>query len=363
MRFELDEKNLSKLLMLFSVSENNIDVLEFLRGYLENYPTIIERDEVMNNLASLGIDNAFVYTLISSFNLDYEHPLIKKITRDYLLKGIHHLSAKDYENNPYYKNIKIKNKKEGNWELKQDQYKAFEGFVYKSHEIVKEDYYKEIPSIGFFLKDFSFPAVYENDNMWMSVTPNEINTMKEAVDLSHGKVITFGLGLGYFTYMVSLKDDVSDVYIVEKDDKVISLFEKEILPQFEHKEKIHIIKDDAFKYMRENDMSEYDSIFVDIWHDASDGLELYLQSLKYLQNVNAMYWIEDSIILLFRKMVISLLKDAYMGEVTDYQTYRTEYLYTRHITKDDVYHSYDEIEQLLSDESLKKILIKIANIY
>ena len=128
-------------------------------------------------------------------------------------------------------------------------------------------------------------------------------------------------------------------------------------------DEIHIIKDDAFKYMREKDMSEYDSIFVDIWHDASDGLELYLQSLRYLQNVNAIYWIEDSIILLFRKMVISLLKDAYMGEVTDHQVYRTEYLYTRHLTKDDVYHSYDEIEQLLSDESLKKILIKIANIY
>ena len=115
--------------------------------------------------------------------------------------------------------------------------------------------------------------------------------------------------------------------------------------------------------MKNSNMKSFDFIFVDLWHDASDGLELYLESLKYLHELNAMYWIEDSIILLYRKMVISLLRDAYMDEKTDYERYGTVYAYTRHIRKDDVYHSYEEVEDILKDESLKKILIRIANIY
>ena len=199
--------------------------------------------------------------------------------------------------------------------------------------------------------------------MWMSVTPNEINTMKDAISKASGKCITFGLGLGYYAYMISLKEDVSDVFIVERDEKVISLFEKEILPQFENKDKIHIIKDDAFEYMKNNDMKMYDSIFVDLWHDASDGLDLYLKSLKYLKDIDAHYWIEESILLLYRKMVISLLRDAYEDTQTDYSVYKTVYSYTRFMRKDDVYRSYEDIESLLSDESLKKMLIQIANIY
>ena len=40
----------------------------------------------------------------------------------------------------------------------------------------------------------------------MTITPDEIETMKEAVDQAFGNVLTFGLGLGYYAYMVSEKD-------------------------------------------------------------------------------------------------------------------------------------------------------------
>ena len=70
---------------------------------------------------------------------------------------------------------------------------------------------RQIPQIGFFETEFKFPALLENDRIWMTITPNEIETMKEPVDGAFGNVLTFGLGLGYYAYMVSEKENVESV--------------------------------------------------------------------------------------------------------------------------------------------------------
>lgn len=132
----------------------------------------------------------------------------------------------------------------------------------------------------------------------MSVTPNEINTMKEPILKAHGKVLTFGLGLGYFAYMVSVKENVESVTIIEKDASVISLFRKCILPQFKYKEKIKIIESDAFEFLNKLKNGEYDFAFVDIYHDVGDGKEVYLKFKEketLFSETEFTYWIEKSI--------------------------------------------------------------------
>ena len=52
----------------------------------------------------------------------------------------------------------------------------------------------------------------------MSIIPNEIETMKEAIETVKGNVLVYGLGLGYFPYMISLKNDVNKITIIEKED-------------------------------------------------------------------------------------------------------------------------------------------------
>ena len=52
-----------------------------------------------------------------------------------------------------------------------------------------------LPQLGWFDTSFRFPAVKENNLVWMTVTPNEINTIQPCVRQSHGNVLTFGLGL------------------------------------------------------------------------------------------------------------------------------------------------------------------------
>ena len=59
-------------------------------------------------------------------------------------------------------------------------------------------------------------------------------------------------------------------------------------------DKIKIINDDAFNYFKKD--IYYDYVFVDIWHDPSDGIDLYLK-FKSLEkdNIKYSYWIEDTL--------------------------------------------------------------------
>ena len=160
------------------------------------------------------------------------------------------------------------------------------------------DFQRVIPQLGYFEEAFQYPAVYQNGRLWMSVTPNEINTMKEPISKARGKTLTFGLGLGYFAYMCAIKEDVTIVTIVEKDKSVIQLFEQNILPQFVCKDKISIICDDAFDFLDKMRDGEYYYAFVDIYHDAGDGAEIYKKFKKQQNKFKTTqfdFWIEKTI--------------------------------------------------------------------
>lgn len=44
---------------------------------------------------------------------------------------------------------------------------------------------------------------------------------------------------------------------------------------------------------------KYDFVFTDLWHDVSDGIDMYLEMKKYEEqspDTTFMYWIEKSIL-------------------------------------------------------------------
>ena len=99
--------------------------------------------------------------------------------------------------------------------------------------------------------------------------------------------------------MAARRDNVESVTVVERDESVIELFEKHIRDQISVKDKIRIIRADAFDYA-EHEMARegYDFVFADIWHDPSDGVELYkrFKSLEHLMpNAEYYYWIEETL--------------------------------------------------------------------
>ena len=125
----------------------------------------------------------------------------------------------------------------------------------------------------------------EDGQEWMAIKPNEIETMRQPIARAAGQVVAFGLGMGYYAFMVSEKPEVKTLTIVERDENVIALFREHILPQFPKKEKIDIVWQDAFEFAT-NCMSDgyYDHAFVDLWHDVSDGYPLYKQ-MKALEKI------------------------------------------------------------------------------
>ena len=282
------------------IKQDNYKVFALLGNYLNHAPDFITKEEI-DEIVKDGVsyEYAFAVILAAAFGLDVvDHVDDKDLFNNYFNKMIHKLDASEYYNNPYYKNIKIPTIKIGNSELKYEKYKPFEGFV--CNDIIQTKEGRQIPQIGFFETEFSFPAILENDRIWMTITPNEIETMKDAVDQAFGHVLAFGLGLGYYAYMVSEKDQVESITIVEKNEDVIHLFNKYVLPQFQNAQKIKIIQADAFEYAQNHILEgKYDFVFTDLWHDVSDGIDMYLKMKKYeKQSPNTIfsYWIEKSIL-------------------------------------------------------------------
>ena len=286
-----------KLERILSTFENNFRVTRLYAQLLERYPEIITKEMVdtLTSDGSLTKEEAIVGLLSEIFALDFEKNEDRRIIMDYLTPSVRILDKTKYENDPYYKNIKLDNLKDGSWEIKIEEYKPYQAVICDDM-IINEDF-SEVPPLGFFTESFSFPAILENGNEWMTLTPVDLDTCEEAISEAHGKVVTFGLGLGYYAYMVAQKEDVESVTVVELSADVIKLFKTHILPKMENGHKIRIVNADAFEYAEKLMPSEnFDLAFVDTWRDASDGAPMYerMRALeKYSENTKFLYWIEN----------------------------------------------------------------------
>lgn len=272
------------------INQKTTNLLIKLSDFLNNNPCLIKYKNIkeLNKILN-DSKKSYIYLLKSFLNLDDDFDydtMINKINKEEFTKDL------------YYQNIKFINKKFGSWQIKYAQYAPYECFVCDDF---KETPQGIIPMLGFFETPFKYPAIYQNNHLWMSVTPNEINTMKEDIQNAKGNVLTIGLGLGYYAYHVSMKNEVNKIYIIEKDQEVIKLFKEMILPQFANKEKIEIIQSDAFAFLTNETnqifLKSLDYIYVDIWHDVSDGLPIY-QKLKQIEislNLKFHYWIEKTL--------------------------------------------------------------------
>lgn len=293
------------------ILENNQKILGLYSWYLQTNSKMISKDMVDELIKSINVDSKYaVYCLICSiFDLDIiSNKFDKKFAEEYIRTGLNELNKEEFLNNPYYRHVHPKSYSIGKWKIKYETYLPYELFVCNESTLTKE--HQEIPNIGYFSEPFSYLAVCENDNEWMMITPNEIATMNPHITNASGNVLTFGLGLGYFAYMCSLKENVNKITIIEKDIEVIKLFNEVILPFFPYPEKIEIINDDAYSYFKKIDEKEYDYCFIDIWHDASDGVKSYLKFKKMEKKQNEIkieYWIEDTLISYIRNDLINYL--------------------------------------------------------
>ena len=333
MNSKMSAADRAKVEELIRIRQRNNDYAWMLCDYLDQNPRLITKELMEeSNPGGLLSDEAIYTALLTGFcglNPE-ENPDDRILLNDYFRQSVVKLDAKTYAEDPYYKNIRIPNARFGRWELKYEHYKAYEAFV--CDEMILKPDFREIQRIGFFDSDFSYPAVMEDGHEWMAIKPNETATITFAVNAAHGRVATFGLGMGYYPYLVHLKPDVESITIIERSADVIELFKTHILPQFDHPEKVRIVQADAFEYAAKQMPAErFDYAFADTWRDVSDGLPMYLR-MKKLERLNPAtefsYWVEESLL------------SGYRWQMFD--------------TVIDNAKTYDEVCQCLSDEGLRR---------
>lgn len=281
-----------------NIREGNLRMLELSAAMLRAGQPFCPMDEVVSFSEDFEVPLEEGYALLASARagLDVENdPEDRELFEHWMKPSFHKSSTAQYLEDPYFKAVSLKNRELGCWCYARETIVPGELFSEGDMVLTKEK--RVLPQIGFFTEPFSFLAVFEEERDWMSLAPNETVTLRRPIEEASGRVLTYGLGLGYYAFMTARKREVESVTVVERDKNAIRLFKEMILPCFEHPEKVRIEKDDALKYAAALKPDTYDCVFADIWRDVSDGLELYRKLKTFEKNAPGTkfsYWIGPS---------------------------------------------------------------------
>lgn len=270
---------------------------------------------IIDNMSTLDINEAT--QLFQTFVIGKTGFTIEEYNKNF--EPLKRVSGFDFMMNPYLNNISLNDIVTDGISLVKDFYKPNE-FVILNEPKQDENLMKKY-SIGIF-DSLAYTYVLKNNSfVWMSVNPMEIKTAEKAIQRAHGNVLVLGGGLGYYPYMVSLKNEVKSITIVEGNKQIKDILEFSILPQFKNN-KVKIIHDDAYQFMNTNIGQKYDSIFIDVWPDNVKGTEEYKKFVKYegkYPEAAFDYWLEDSIL---DSIIVNIFQyfSAKLG-TTEYQNY------------------------------------------
>lgn len=219
--------------------------------------------------------------------------------------------------NPYIKNIHIDNWLVENVYLSNlDKYEAYKVHAYKMRSRDPKSL-TTLFSFFYFPEDINYPSLGTvfPDSKWMGVEPSEISSFAPFISEAHGNVLVMGCGLGYLAYMLSIKDNVDKVTIVELDKRIKTMFEVYLKPQMN--DQIEIIEADALEFLDVEDISKYDYCSVDIWHGALELFEIYPRLLLLEQKHKGTkfhYWIEEDMHNILERIWLMLIQRKLNGQ-------------------------------------------------
>lgn len=352
MKIQFNKDDQNKLTRLIQTKEENIAVAELFNEIFNNEITFDNCDnlpDVLNRIAEL-------------FEMDTQDSKTQYILSYVIGRSISTISLNEYNKNDYKNVVKPKEIASNNTFLQYLRYESNSLIPIDDIQVDEQDYFREYSSIGFIKEDYDYLSLIKDKKIWMCVIPNEIKTMDRYIKKAKGRVITFGLGLGYYAFMASLKKEVSQITIVEKDHDVINLFNKYLLPLFPNKEKIKLIADDAFLYLKKNPrLSGFDYAFFDLWHNAEDGLPLYIKLKKYDFTCDSGYWLEESLVALYRRCYIQVIQESLEGfKVSNYKFAKTKIdaiinsIYFK--TANQVFTKYEDVKKALTRDKLVQMM-------
>lgn len=275
-------RNTKRLIELKDNLSESLDIASII-GYIDG--AVIQNNDLISSHEALD--------LLKKYFINNQ-----KISKDVLDKHVAPLSiikSSIFMSNPYFKNIKLTEFKDGNISLEIAEYKTNEFAVY--NEVLQNNSLENSLKLGIFDSPAYTYVLKENNNVWMSISPSEMNSLQKNLDSATGSVLVLGGGLCYYPYMISLKKNVSEILVVENNPIIYKFIQEQIQPQCNNK--IKVVYDDALEYLRKNDLSRFNTIFADIWEDNVSGSEIYKEIVPYeinYPNVKFDYWIEDTIL-------------------------------------------------------------------
>jgi hypothetical protein len=129
-------------------------------------------------------------------------------------------------------------------------------------------------------------ALLRDGNVWMSITPMELESQAIGIEQAFGHVVIFGLGMGWAAAATARREQVSAVTVVEFDPEVLRLHRVlDIFSQLpiEAHSKIRVEQGDAYSWQPS---APVDVLMPDIWLPlVSEGRVAEVQRMQ--ANVNA----------------------------------------------------------------------------
>jgi len=126
---------------------------------------------------------------------------------------------------------------------------------------------------------------------WMSLSPKELESQEIGVRLARGRVVIFGLGMGWSAAASALRDEVSEVIVVELDADVLALHRTlDVFAQLPPaaRAKISLHQGDAHHWHPEQPV---DLLMPDIWQPlVSDGRVEEVRRMQTNVQARAVYF-------------------------------------------------------------------------
>lgn len=120
---------------------------------------------------------------------------------------------------------------------------------------------------AFFDEQIDVPALhFKTDyhpgwDVWMSLTPNEMWTLRSGVKAATGNVVLGGLGMGWMLVQIAAKRTVRSITVVERDSALLNWFGRELCSKFE---KVTLVEGDVFKVAEECN-PDTTRFILDVW--------------------------------------------------------------------------------------------------
>lgn len=332
-------------------------------------------DEVLSDMNSDYDEKSIIRTIVEEVLENKYGKVIAESDIDKLTQNARILPKKFFEENAYLNNIKLEDLNfNDTLKMTVSTYNKYQISLYNGDERRNLVFY---PRWGFMQCDaISYIMMNgQNNKAIVALIPSEMFQMQTYIDTASGKVLQLGLKIGYFTYLAGIKEDVTQITVIEPNQDLIDYFNQYILPQFDPatKNKITVIKCDPIEYIKYLPDGGYDYCFVNLWSKPNES-ELYFKLKRFhnkFKNMKIDYYKELQLVIdlyevvalniyfaLQKKNGITPQEDSFVNTYShDLEVFKLEIV-------EELFHDYKitELQDLLNLYSFKFILSKINEI-